>query len=419
MAASSPIEINASSENETPRSYRRWIILAGILAVAAVASGVYYNYARFRESTDDAQLDGHIHSVSARVGGTVLSLKVKDNQFVKAGDVLLEIDPKDYQVVVDGAKADLAEAQATNSAGITQVPVTQTTTDSQISSADASVQEARATLLSSEKQVGASQARLKSAQALVEQARANAERDARDLERYRALLAKDEISQQQFDTTKAANAATRAQVESTIAQVLEAEQAIHVAQAAVQEQKAKLAKAEADARATSTGTRQVAIARARAQSNAARVLQMQSSLDKADLNMGYTVVRAPVSGVISQRTVEVGHVIQPGQPLLSVVPLNDVWVTANFKENQLAHMRPGQHVEIEVDAYKGKKFAGKVESIAAATGSRFSLLPPENATGNYVKVVQRVPVKIVFDEGQDPEHLLRPGLSVVPTVLTK
>jgi membrane fusion protein (multidrug efflux system) len=407
-------------EAETPRpSKRRWFILAAVIAIVAVGAFFYFTHSSGREETDDAQLDAHLHAVSARISGTVVSVKVNDNQFVKAGDVLFEIDPRDYQVAVDRARADLAEARAEYTGSNAGLPITRTTTASQVSSSDAAIEAARAALVSAEKQVEAARARVQSAQAVVREAASTSERNRRDLERYRALLAKDEISRQQFDATAAAAEASTAQVEGANAQVREAEQAIDVSQASVAERRAQLLRTQAEARATTTGQQQVAVTQARVQSAAAKVMQMQSALERAELNLSYTVVRAAVDGLVSQRTVEVGQVIQPGQSLLSVVPLNDVWVTANFKENQLAKMRPGQRVEIRVDAAKGRKFTGKVDSIAAATGSRFSLLPPENATGNYVKVVQRVPVKIVFDPGQDPDHRLRPGMSAVPTVFTK
>jgi membrane fusion protein (multidrug efflux system) len=235
----------------------------------------------------------------------------------------------------------------------------------------------------------------------------------------KALVAKAEISQQQYDAALATAEAYHAQLDGTQAQVHEAEESIRVAQSQLELQHARLTKAEADARATQTAPQQVTATRARAESSSAKVLQMKAALEQAELNLQYTTVQAPISGIISQRTVEVGQIVQAGQPLLAIVPLDDIWVTANFKENQLANMRPGQPVTISVDTYVGREYKGRVESIAAATGARFSLLPPENATGNYVKVVQRVPVKIVFEKGQDPEHLLRPGMSVVPTVITK
>lgn len=413
-------DLNEATQMENkPSSMRRWIILGAILAVAAVGAFGYYEHTKFREETDDAQLDGRLHAVSSRAGGTVVKLLVKDNQFVNAGDVLLEIDTRDYDVALQQAEADLAEARANKAATASQIPITQTSTSSETSRAGASVQAARASVESAERQVEAAKARLESAKAAVNSARSNLDRNSRDLERYRALLAKDEISQQQFDATNSATNASKAQVEGAQAQVREAEQSIRVAQAQVAEKRADVAKFQAEERATQSAPQEIAMVKAKAASNAARVQQMEAAVAKAKLNRSYTTVVAPVSGLVSQRKVETGQVVAAGQPLLAVVPLDDVWVVANFKESQVGRMRPGQKVEIHVDAFKDRTFTGKVDSIAAATGSRFSLLPPENATGNYVKVVQRVPVKIVLDPNQDREHLLRPGMSVIPTVFTE
>jgi membrane fusion protein (multidrug efflux system) len=233
------------------------------------------------------------------------------------------------------------------------------------------------------------------------------------------LVAKEEISQQQYEASLAAAESLRAQVDSAEAQVKEAEEGVRVAESQLGQHKAALDRAQAEVEAARTGPEQVAARRAHAESSAAKVKQMESAVEQSKLNLQYTVVRAPVSGVVSQRNVEVGQVIQPGQPLFTIVPLDDIWITANFKEDELRDMHPGQRAIIAVDAYGGRKYKGHVDSIAAATGARFSLLPPENATGNYVKVVQRLPVKIVLEEGENRDHLLRPGMSVVPTVFTK
>jgi membrane fusion protein (multidrug efflux system) len=233
------------------------------------------------------------------------------------------------------------------------------------------------------------------------------------------LLAKDEIAQQQFDAAAAAATASAAASDSAEAQVKEAELGIRVAESRLAQASVGKQRASAELRTAQTAPSQIAASRARAAAADAKVRQNQAIVKQAELNLEYATVKAPVKGIVSRKSVEMGQVIQPGQPLMTVIPLDRVWVTANFKETQLERMRPGQRVTIEVDAYGGREFAGKVESLAAATGSRFSLLPPDNATGNYVKVVQRVPVRIQLDEGQDPEHLLRPGMSVVPTVYTR
>jgi membrane fusion protein, multidrug efflux system len=233
------------------------------------------------------------------------------------------------------------------------------------------------------------------------------------------LLAKEEIAQQQFDAATAEAEAKRAAADSARAQVQEAEAAIRVAESRLVQARTGREQAGAGLRQAQTGPEQVVAMRARAASAEARVKQAEAALKQAQLNLEYATVKAPVKGIVSRKVVEPGQVVQPGQPLMTVIPLDRVWITANFKETQLAEMRPGQRVTVEVDAYGGRDFEGKVDSIAAATGARFSLLPPDNATGNFVKVVQRVPVKIVLDANQDPEHPLRPGMSVTPTVHTK
>lgn len=371
------------------------IVLGAILA---------WRYFAVRESTDDAQIDGHIAPIAARVGGTVVAVNVDDNQQVKAGTVLVRLDDTDYKVALQKAEADLAEAQAALQAAREGVPITTTTTASGVSSAAAGVTRAGAG-------VAAAQSRLEAARARLREATAGDTRLQRDLERARTLVDKDEISRQQFDAAVAAAAAARAAVDAAQASVTEAEHARAQANDA-------LLQAQAELRTARTGPNQVAVVRARQASAEAKVQQARAVVEQARLALGYTTVTAPTDGVVSRKTVQIGETVQAGQPLLALVPLDDVWVTANFKETQLRHMHPGQRAVVEVDTY-GRSYRGRVESIAAATGARFSLLPPENATGNYVKVVQRVPVKIVLDRGQDPEHLLRPGMSVVPTVFTR
>ena len=397
--------------------------LAKLLLLIVVVSLVYggvtlWRYFSIRESTDDAQIDGHIYPVSARVGGSVVKVLVDNNQFVTAGTVLVEFDTKDYRVALDRARADLAESAATLHVSQTQIPITATTSGSQLSAAQAGVGVVEAAVNTAEKSVDAARARLIVAQAKVRENRANEQRAARDLERMKALVAKEEISRQQYDAAVAAAESLRAQVDSAEAQVREAQEGIQVAESQLGQQKAALERARADVEAARTGPQQVDASRAHAQSSGAKVKQMEAAVEQTNLNLQYTTIRAPVSGVVSQRNVEVGQVIQPGQPLFAIVPLDDIWITANFKEGELRKMRPGQRAVISVDAFGGRQYEGHVDSIAAATGARFSLLPPENATGNYVKVVQRVPVKIVLEKGENSDHLLRPGMSVVPTVFT-
>ena len=392
-----------------------------LVAALLLAAGVFslWSYYSARESTDDAQIEGHIHTISAKVGGTVVRVNVTDNQYVESGAVLVQIDPRDYQVAVDHAQADLAEARATLDASRIDVPLTTTTTASRLSSAEAGIGEARANLSSSEKEVSEAGAKLGSSQARFRETQANYRKAERDLERMKQLIAKEEISQQQYDASVAQADALRGALDSTQADVAGAEQGLRVAESRVERDRAKLQQAQAAAEAARTAPQKIAMTKSRAESAAARAQMAQAALDQAQLNLQYAIIRAPVSGLISKKTVEVGQIVAAGQPLFAIIPLENTWVTANFKETQLKNIRPGQSVIISVDTYGGRKYKGHVDSIAAATGARFSLLPPENATGNYVKIVQRIPVKIVFEKGEDPEHLLRPGMSVIPTVMIK
>ncbi|MBI1955540.1 MAG: HlyD family secretion protein [Acidobacteria bacterium] len=393
--------------------------LLGVILVVGVAVFWLWQYYAIRESTDNAQIDGHIHPISAKVGGTALRVLVDNNQSVEAGAVLVEIDPQDYQVAVERAQGNLAEAEALWRASQTAVPILSETVASKLADAKAGLENARASLVAAQRVAEAAQATLGAAQARWREAQANSEKAARDLERMQQLLAEGVIAQQQYDAAKAAADANRAAVEAAQASVTNAELGVPAAESRVAQERAKLTQAEATLQAAQTAPQQVAVTRAQADSAGARREQAKTVLHQAQLNLEYATIRAPVAGVVSKRTVEVGQIVQPGQPLLVVVPLEDIWVTANFKETQLRNMHPGQKTIISVDAYGGRKYEGHVDSIAAATGAKFSLLPPENASGNFVKVVQRVPVKIVFEKGQDSEHLLRPGMSVVPTVLTR
>jgi membrane fusion protein (multidrug efflux system) len=381
------------------RSVVRRIVL-GIVMVLAVAGFFVWRYLNSYEGTDDAQVDGHINNVSARVSGYVLKVNVDDNQSVEKGAVLVEIDPRDYEVALERAKAELADAEATAQAMNLNVPVQTIGTTTQVSSSEANLQAAQAG-------VAAAQGQLNSARAQLQQAEANNGRAQADIARYTDLLAKDEVSRQIYDQANATAKANAAAVEGARAAVAAAEQQIAQAQSRVNQAQAALQYSQ-------TGPQQVAATQARARAAIATVQQKRAALDKAQLDLHYCTVTAPVTGVVNKR-VEVGMNVQPGQTLISVVPLDDVWITANFKETQLRRMKVGQRVTISVDAY-GREYKGRVESIAGATGAQFSLLPPENATGNYVKVVQRVPVKIVLDPGENREHLLRLGMSVEPRV---
>ena len=381
-------EKERSHFHEHPRA--KWGLLA-ILVVAVVAGYFLWRHYASRETTDDAQIDGNIVPIASRISGWVTEIKVNDNQFVKTGTVLIRLDPRDYQVALDRAEAELADAEATARAAQVGVPITSTTTTSELRNTEAAEAAAR-------QEVDMANARLAEADA-------NYTKAAADLQRYSQLVKKNEVPRQQYDTAVATDKAARATLDAARAAVANAQS--HVRQA------------EEQVRSAGTGPQQVAVTRSRAGAAAAMVQRARAAVEQARLNLEYTTITAPVDGVISKKeNVQLGQIIQPGQPLLAVVPLEDIWVTANFKETQLNNMRPGQHTTVYVDTYR-RDFDAHVDSIGAATGARFSLLPPENATGNYVKVVQRVPVKLVFERGQDPERLLRPGMSVVPTVYTK
>jgi membrane fusion protein (multidrug efflux system) len=394
-------------------------LIIAVVFLLILGAGVWAWTTSGRENTDDAQVDAHVTQLAARVSGTVIKVAVDDNQLVEAGTILVQLDPSDYQVAVDKARAELADAEATAIAAQSSVPITSTTAASNVTTARGGVMQAQSGVTASEKEIEAARARLVSAQARLREAEANAAKSARDVERLKGLLAKDEVSQQMFDTTSATAEAQKATVDSARSQVAEAEAGIRVAESKLAQSRAGEDQAHAEMKTAQTGPSQVAATKARATAAEAKAQQMRAALAQAELNLQYTTVKAPIRGVVSKKGINPGQVVQGGQPLLAIVQIDDVWVTANYKETQLKNMRPGQRAVISVDAYGGREYKGKVDSIAGATGARFSLLPPENATGNFVKVVQRVPVKIVLDPGQDPEHLLRPGMSVTPTVYLK
>jgi membrane fusion protein (multidrug efflux system) len=400
------------------RSRRVQAIAVAVLLVA-VAVGYWFWVTLGRESTDDAQVDARVTQIAARVGGTVLSVAIKDNQPVEAGMVLVEIDPRDYKVAAENARAELADAEGAVVAAQSNTSITSTTAAGNVTTAQGSVEQAQGAADAALKEIEAARARLTTARARQREADANATKASRDVERLRGLLAKDEVSQQQFDAVAAAAEAQRAAADSARSQVAEAEAGIRVAESRLVQARAGEQQARASLSGTETVPDQIKAMKARTASAQAHVEQAKASLAQAELNLQYTVIKAPATGVAARKSVNPGQVVQPGQPLLAVVEVGDVWITANFKETQLTSMRPGQRATVDVDAYGDKTLKGHVDSIAPATGARFSLLPPENATGNFVKVVQRVPVKIVLDAGQDPEHLLRPGMSVVPRVFTR
>ncbi len=377
-----------------------------VAIVALLLIGWFWWESRHWEDTDDAEIDGHIYPISARVSGQVIKVNFDDGQFVHKGDILVLIDPTDYEVALQRSRADYQDAQAQAQAAAFGVPVSSVGSTSQIRSASADMLSAQAGVAAAQKQVEA-------AQAEVAQAQADAQKANNDLERYGQLLGKREISQQQFDQATAAAAAANATVSARQASVLAAQAQVRQAQARIEQANAELKNAQAS-------PKQVAATKAKALSADAQAERSKAAVDQAKLNLQYTTIVAPVDGIVGKRSVQPGSNVSVDQDLMAVVPLREIWVTANFKETQLAYMKPGQPVKIKVDTYGGSKWDGHVTSIGGATGAKYSLLPPENATGNYVKVVQRIPVRIDFDGSDKPnfnsDGRLRPGMSVTPDV---
>jgi len=399
-AQSEPDEDNEMAQ---PPSRRRAIVAIVIVLLVVVAVALWW-HSTFTENTDDAQVNGHLIQVSSRIGGQVLKVDVQENQLVKAGDAIAELDPADYQVAVENAEAALASAQANAAAADVAVPIAAANTGSNLSSAGADVSGTEAGVEQVKNQ-------LQAAHDLVNQAKANDTKAQADLERYKPLVEKDVISKQQFDAAVAAADAAKAALSDARAMERAAADAVKVANE-------RLAQAQAQLKFAQTGPQQVAAQSARAQQAQAMVQQAQAQLDMAKLNLSYTKIVAPAAGIVTRKSVEIDQNVAAGQNLLTLVSLEDLWVTANFKETQLRHMLALQPVEIEVDA-TGKTYHGKITQIGGATGSVLSLFPPENATGNYVKVVQRLPVRIRFKPDQDGVTLLRVGMSVEPQVWLK
>jgi len=383
------------------RRKRRRNLIIVIAAVLLVVGGVVlWRYFSSYESTDDAQADVHLYPVSARISGYVIRVNVNDNQWVNRGDVLVEIDPTDYQVALAQAEANLANAEATARSLNITVPITSVNTVSQLQVTASGIEDARAAVSAAEKQFAA-------AHQQVEAAQANDVKAQDDLRRYKLLVDKREVAPQIYDQALASARASTANVAAAQANESAAQQGVQQAQS-------RLAQATANHEYARTGPQQVSSTKARVQAAIADVQQRRAQVQQAELNLQYTTIVAPVSGVVN-KTVVIGLNVEPGQQLLTVVPLDEVWVTANFKETQLKHMQVGQKADIHVDS-TGRTLHGHVDSIAGATGPLFSLLPPENATGNYVKIVQRVPVKIVLEAGENRDRRLRPGMNVVPDV---
>jgi len=403
---------NTQDQNQAPeppeKASRRKFIVIAVVILLVVGGALFYWHSTYSEDTDDAQVDGDLFQVSSRVTGQVVQVYVKDNEPVKAGQPIAEIDPKDYQVAFDQAQANLASAEADYQQAHVNVPITSVSSSTQISTSGSDVTAAGASVAQAQKQVEAAEAR-------VVQAKANALKAQLDVERYTPLVQKDVISKQQYDQAVATAGATTAAVLEAQADVIAAQEAVRQAQQKVAQSKFMAVQSQKN------GPEQVKAQQARADAMLAAVKQAQAKLEQARLNLSYCKIVAPTDGIVSKKNVDVGENVSIGQDLLTIVPLTNLWVTANFKETQLEKMRPKQDVEIEVDALGGRKFSGRITQIGGATGSRLSLFPPENATGNYVKVVQRIPVRIDFTDldKEDPNHDLRPGFSVTPIVTVK
>ncbi len=399
-----PAQPDAAPEKNNGRR----IVIIAVVVLLILAGGFWYWRSTFTEDTDDAQVDGDIYQVSSRIAGHVISVQVQDNTKVEKGQLLVEIDPKDAQVTLEQAQAALSNAQAEYTQATVNVPITSTNTTTQTTNSGVDVRATATSVTQSQQQAAAAAAR-------VEEAKANAIKATKDVERYTPLVEKDVISRQQYDAAVAA-------ANSANAAVIEAENNLVAQQSAITQAQQRLETSRNQAaQAAKTGPQQVAVQRARAAAALAQVKQAQAQVDQALLNLSYTRVLAPSSGIVNKKNVELGANLSAGQDLLTIVPLNDLWVTANFKETQLKQMHPCQEVELKVDALGGRKFSGRVTQIGGATGSRLSLFPPENATGNYVKVVQRIPVRIDFTnlQQENGDFALRPGFSVTPDVSIK
>ena len=402
-------QAQAQKPDESPaKKTGRKVIIFGIVLLLILGAGFWYWRSTFTEDTDDAQVDGDIYQISSRLAGQVLHVYAQENTKVSKGDLLLEIDPKDQQVALEQAQAQLASAQADYAQANVNVPITGVQTRTTVTTSGSDVLSSQSGVLQAQKQASAAAAR-------VDQAQANAVKAAKDVERYTPLVEKDVISRQQYD---AAIASARA----SSAAVLEAENNLVAEQQGITAAQQKLDQARANAaQAAKNGPEQVKAQQARAASMFAQIKTAQARVDQALLNLSYTRIVAPSSGVINKKNVEEGAYLAAGQNLLTIVPLDDLWVTANFKETQLKGMHRCQEVKLSVDALGGRKFSGKISQIGGATGSRLSLFPPENATGNYVKVVQRIPVRIDFTnlKQENGDYALRPGFSVTPDVSVK
>lgn len=415
-AAPAPAGVSPAQEAPAPRSRAKFVAL--VILLAAIGAGTYfYLHYQGQVTTDDATVDGHISAIAPKISGNVTDVLVLDNQPVKAGDILVRIDPRDYQAKVDLAKAAVLEAQSKLNAARQVVPWTSDTTESAVTSASAQLADANAELerarLSFEE---ASSSAVAFAEANVHAKEAANDRAQADLARMKPLIEKSEISKLQYDSYVAAARVAESELKAAQERGESARKDAAIRKTALDAAQSRVSQAQSAVTTATANRKQVPIRSSDAATAAAAVAAAQANLAAAELQLSYTTLAAPIDGVVTRKSVEVGQMVAPGQSLMTIIPLNDTWVTANFKETQLASVQKGQRAEIHVDMY-GRSITGHVDSIAGATGARLSLLPPENATGNFVKVVQRIPVKILVDPDQN--LTLRPGMNVDVTIFTK
>jgi len=390
-----------------------------VLLIAIAAAIAAYLHFQDRVSSDDANVDGHISAIAAKISGNVVEVPVLDNQPVKTGQLLVRIDPRDLQAKVDMAKAAVLQAESQLRSAQVVVPWTDATTQSGATAAAAQLADVEAELdrarIAYEQGAGAD---IAYAEANIRSKQANDERARADLARMQPLVDKAEISRLQFDSYVAAARVAESDLQASREELASAQKEAAIRKASLDAAQSRVGQAKAQLETSTANRRQVAIRTADAGSASAAVVAARANLEAAELQLSYASILAPIDGVVTHKSVEVGQIVAPGQGLMTIIPLNDVWVTANFKETQLANVHPGQRAEIKVDMY-GRSVSGHVDSIAGATGSKLSLLPPENATGNFVKVVQRIPVKILVDNAQQAGLILRPGMNVDVTIFTR
>lgn len=414
---STPAE-KKNAETRKPRSRRKALLLIGAVVLVGIGVLGAYLYFAGQISTDDAQVDAHNAPIAAKISGTILEVPASDNQVVKAGQVLVRIDPRDYQARVDQARAALAVAESNAVGARANVPLTDDATSSAASAAESQWSAAQAAYQQAKTEYDrSSTSAIDVAQANVESRRATRDRATADLARMQLLVDKDEISRQQFDAYRQAARVAESDLTAAEDQLANTRKEAESVRASMLAAQARVDAARADFEQAKANRQRVAISSAQAGSAAASIAQARANLEAAELELSYTTIVAPLDGVATKIGIQVGQIVQPGQTLLTVVPLGEVWVTANFKETQLKNVRPGQRAEVNVDMY-GRSFEGRVDSIAGATGADLSLLPPENATGNFVKVVQRIPVKIVLQQAP-AGFVFRPGMNVDATIFTR